>query len=119
MVGHRVGRVGGAGGGLAVAAWRAFLLNSFRRRWNRRAVAAAARAMDLGSQGTARLCFEAWAAGAKVRRAALAADTEVVAELGALRSEVLKAGAYTRPLFGLNVSTFCAILWVHDFPPVY
>jgi hypothetical protein len=29
------------------------------------------------------------------------------------------AGAYTRPLFQLNVSTFCGIRWVHDFPPVY
>jgi len=31
----------------------------------------------------------------------------------------LRPGAYTRPLFRLNVSTFYGIGWVHDIPPVY
>jgi hypothetical protein len=29
------------------------------------------------------------------------------------------AGAYTRPLFRLNVSTFCRIRHLPEFPPVY
>ena len=39
-----------------------------------------------------------------------------------LAAYVPQTGAYTRPLFGTtiwhNVSTFCGIRWVHDFPPI-
>ena len=42
-------------------------------------------------------------------------DVTTVVDRGIAR----KAGAYTRSTFRLNVSTFCGIRWVHDYPPVY
>ena len=38
---------------------------------------------------------------------------------GTAYGKAFPAGAYTRPTFRPNVSTFCGTCCVHDFPPVY
>jgi len=51
---------------------------------------------------------------------AVAACARALVEAADAHGYELLAGAYShRVTFRLNVSTFCGICWVHDFPPVY
>jgi len=43
---------------------------------------------------------------------------EKISEITQAAEGAPEAGAYTRPLFQLNVSTFRGVGWVHGFPPV-
>ena len=48
----------------------------------------------------------------------LAEDKEEQGELETAREESLEAGTHSS-IFRLNVTSFCWMRWVHDFPPVY